>query len=109
MEKRDVFEVRSDFYDDVLGAWAIDCWFDADDNSEGEVVAYVDDNGNVKWNNELYKGDKMVEEEIAALIEEEDLKPIKQIRLWKRHTLRFTRTWTTIRAVTWLNANTAVR
>lgn len=81
MEKRDVFEVRSDFYDDVLGAWAIDCWFDADDNSEGEVVAYVDDNGNVKWNNELYKGDKMVEEEIAALIEEEDLKPIKQIRL----------------------------
>ena len=80
-EKKKVFEVRSDFYDDELGAWAIDCWFDADDNSEGECVAYVDDNGNVKWNNELYKGDKMVEEEIATLIKEEGLKPVVEKKL----------------------------
>lgn len=70
MEKRQVCEVRTDFYDDMLKAWAVDCWFDADENSEGEVVAYVDEDCNVKWNNPAYKGDPMVEEEIAALIEE---------------------------------------
>ena len=70
MEKRKVYEVRSDFYDDVMEAWAIDCWFDADENSEGETVAYVFNDGSISWNNPLYKGDKVVEEEIVALISE---------------------------------------
>ena len=54
----------------VLGAWTIDCWFDTNENCEGELVAYVDDDCNVTWCNELYKGDQMVEKEISALIEE---------------------------------------
>ena len=69
-QKKQVHEVRSNFYDDMLKAWAIDCWFDDDENSEGETVAYVDDNGNVEWKNPLYQGDPMVEEQIGVLVEE---------------------------------------
>lgn len=70
MEKRNVHEVRSDFYNDMVGGWAIDCWFDDDDNSEGMTVAYVFDDGSISWQAVDYKGDTAVMSEIKTLLEE---------------------------------------
>ena len=70
MEKKKVYEVRSNFYDEVVEAWAIDCWFDDDENSEGETVAYVSNDGSITWRNPLYEGDNAVMSEIVALMSE---------------------------------------
>ena len=86
MEKREIHEVRCDFYDDVLGGWAVDCWFDDDDNSEGQVVAYVFDDGSMSWQDPQYKGDALIMSEVKMFLEQ-DLLPmaIERVEQIKEH------------------------
>ena len=64
----DYAEVRSDYYDDFKGATCIDAWKTTDDNEEGEVVAYVYDNGEVEWRNPQARNSKLVQDEIRKVL-----------------------------------------
>lgn len=64
----DYAEVRSNYYDDIKGATCIDAWKTADDNEEGEVVAYVYDNGEVEWCNPQARSSKLVQDEIRKVL-----------------------------------------
>jgi len=63
-----VKEVRSDFIDDD-NLQHIDCWFTGDDDEAGITVALVDlDTKKVTYNNEDYKDDELVVEEINNIL-----------------------------------------
>lgn len=66
----EVAEVRIDFYDDVRKHWCVDVWYTDDDNEEGEVVATINDNGNVEWRNKELKDNPRINEEIENFLSE---------------------------------------
>lgn len=64
----DYLEVRSNYHDN--GKTFIDAWKTMDDEEEGEVVAYVHDDGRVEWVNDDARESKLVNEEIQSVLKE---------------------------------------
>lgn len=64
----EVSEVRINFYNESKKHWCVDVWHTDDDNEEGEVVAYIDDNGNIQWLNEQAKDNEIIQEEIETFL-----------------------------------------
>ena len=70
-EDTEYADVRSDFYDDEIGATAIDAWEHFEDvEGDGKTVAYVYDDGRVEWLDPNARDSKWVKEEINAVLNE---------------------------------------
>ena len=58
-------EVKCDFLNDDDGFWRVDAWKDDDPNSEGEVIAYIDNlTGRVIYTNPVARVDRYAQEVI---------------------------------------------
>lgn len=63
-------EVRSDYYNPDLNAYAIDAWQTDDDDEEGQTVAYVYPNGKVEYCHPDAETSLLVQEEINQLLDD---------------------------------------
>jgi hypothetical protein len=61
-------EVRSNYYDEEKGAFAIDVWKTHNCNEHGKTVAYVYNDGNVEWIDENASNSNIVNEEIQKVL-----------------------------------------
>lgn len=79
-EQSEVYgEVRCDYLDEENGWWCIDTWETPDDNEEGEVVGWIDDqSGNIYYKHETAKCSQKVRE--VALAKQSEIRAERKQR-----------------------------